>query len=71
VCFVDATREDGSMPEFLKAVARRIVQSGEAWCSTTVVNGATVLRACITHYGTEAGDVQALVRLLGEMRDVE
>ena len=69
VCFVDEIRENGATPEFLKAVARRVVQSGEVWCSTTVVNGVTVLRACITHYGTQAEDVQALVRVLGEARN--
>lgn len=64
VCFVDATHENGSTPEFLKAVAKRIVQGGSAWLSTTLLNGATVLRACITNYGTQERDVQALVRHL-------
>ena len=73
VCFVDELHENGSTPEFLKAIARRIVQSGEAWLSTTLLNGKTVLRACITNYATQEGDVQALVRLLrrvaGEIPD--
>jgi hypothetical protein len=64
VCFVDETHENGSTPEFLKAVVKKIVQSGEAWISTTLLNGKTVLRACITNYGTHAEDVQTLVRLL-------
>jgi glutamate/tyrosine decarboxylase-like PLP-dependent enzyme len=69
VCFVDATHADGSTPEFLKDIARRIVQSGEAWVSTTLAGGRTVLRACITSYATQATDVQALVRLLGNARE--
>jgi glutamate/tyrosine decarboxylase-like PLP-dependent enzyme len=64
VCFVDETHEYGSTPEFLKTIAKRIVQSGDAWISTTLLNGKTVLRACITNYGTEVEDVRALVRLL-------
>ncbi|MFY7999974.1 MAG: pyridoxal phosphate-dependent decarboxylase family protein [Candidatus Kapaibacteriota bacterium] len=64
VCFVDESLENGSTPEFLKAVAKRIVQSGEAWLSTTLLNGKTVLRACITNYTTQESDVQVLVRLL-------
>jgi glutamate/tyrosine decarboxylase-like PLP-dependent enzyme len=68
VCFVDETSPNGSTPEFLKAIVRNIVRGGEAWLSTTLLNGQTVLRACITHYGTGADDVQALVRLLGKAR---
>ncbi len=68
VCFVDETLPNGSEPEFLKAVVRNIVRGGEAWLSTTLLNGQTVLRACITHYGTQAEDVQALVRLLDAAR---
>jgi glutamate/tyrosine decarboxylase-like PLP-dependent enzyme len=68
VCFVDESHENGSVPEFLKAVAKRIVQSGEAWLSTTLLNGKTVLRACITNYATQEDDIQALVRLLDKVR---
>jgi glutamate/tyrosine decarboxylase-like PLP-dependent enzyme len=68
VCFVDETLTNGSAPEFLKSVVRNIIRGGEAWLSTTLLNGQTVLRACITHYGTSADDVQALVQLLDAAR---
>lgn len=71
VCFVDETLPNGSTPEFLKAIVRNIVRGGEAWLSTTLLNGKTVLRACITHYGTSAEDVRALVRLLEKVRKQE
>ncbi len=69
VCFVDRTTDCGTTPEFLKTIAQKIVQSGEAWLSTTVVNDETVLRACITNYMTQTTDVQALVQLLGAARE--
>lgn len=68
VCFVDETLTNGSAPEFLKSVVRNIIRGGEAWLSTTLLSGQTVLRACITHYGTSADDVQALVQLLEAAR---
>lgn len=68
VCFVDETSPNGFAPDFLKAVVRNIIRGGEAWLSTTLLNGQTVLRACITHYGTSADDVQALLQLLDAAR---
>jgi hypothetical protein len=68
VCFVDVSREGGSAPIFLKGIAQRIVQGGGAWLSTTSLSGQTVLRACITHYNTQADDVRALVYLVSEAR---
>jgi glutamate/tyrosine decarboxylase-like PLP-dependent enzyme len=44
----------------------RIVASGSAWISATIVGGSRpVLRACITNYRTSSEDVLALVDLLG------
>ncbi|MEZ5399979.1 MAG: pyridoxal-dependent decarboxylase [Bryobacteraceae bacterium] len=46
-------------------IARRVVASGEAWISSTVLGGRTrALRACITNYRTTAEDVGALVGTL-------
>jgi len=47
-----------------QSIVRQIVESGQAWISTTVIAGRTVLRACITHYGTQPEDVRALVSAL-------
>ena len=58
-CFTD---EGGADPQ---AIVNRVLASGQAWCSTTLLGGSdTVLRACITNYTTEAPDVRALVAVL-------
>ena len=62
VCFSDPA---GADPH---AIVMRIVSSGEAWISTTVVHGKTVIRACITNYRTQPEDVAALVELLNAAR---
>jgi glutamate/tyrosine decarboxylase-like PLP-dependent enzyme len=62
-CFTD---EGGTDPQ---VVVSRVVSSGKAWCSTTVLGGREkVIRACITNYATQAVDVRALVSALGEAR---
>jgi glutamate/tyrosine decarboxylase-like PLP-dependent enzyme len=58
VCFSDRDGADAL------SIARRMVSSGQAWISTTVIGGRSVLRACITHYGTQPEDVRALVAAL-------
>ena len=47
-----------------ESMVRQIVESGQAWISTTVIGGRTVLRACITHYATRREDVRSLVSAL-------
>ncbi len=63
VCFRDRSGADPA------AVVRRVVGSGEAWISTTLlpVYGAT-LRACITNYRTQADDIHALIESLDHAR---
>ncbi len=66
VCFTD---ENFKSSEYLERISREIVTSGEAWISTTLLNGKiSVLRACITNYMTEPEDVRYLVRELGKVR---
>jgi glutamate/tyrosine decarboxylase-like PLP-dependent enzyme len=65
VCFSDP---NGADPH---AIVMRIVSAGEAWISTTQIKGKTVLRACITNYRTEPGDIQALLQSLNQARDSE
>jgi glutamate/tyrosine decarboxylase-like PLP-dependent enzyme len=62
VCFSDPEGSDAH------TIVMRIVSSGQAWISTTVVHGKTVIRACITNYRTQAEDVVALVELLSDAR---
>ncbi len=68
-CFVDAARADGDSIVYLQAVADRIVASGAAWISTTrLKDGQPVLRACITNFRTEEGDLEALLAAIDEAR---
>ena len=70
VCFVDAQRDGRQSAAFVEAVAMDVVASGEAWISTVVLGEVgPALRACITNYRTEPGDVEALVASLGRARE--
>lgn len=62
ICFSDPA---GADPH---AIVMRIVSSGEAWISTTLIKSKPVLRACITNYRTQPSDIQALIRSLNEVR---
>ncbi len=74
LCFDDPVRlgrgpSGEGQAEALGAIAASVVESGEAWISTTRVGaGSTVLRACVTNYRTEPLDVVALVGSLGRAR---
>jgi glutamate/tyrosine decarboxylase-like PLP-dependent enzyme len=61
VCFA----KTGANAEKHQQIASKMVRSGKAWISTTVVGGKrTVLRACITNYRTCENDVKALIEVL-------
>jgi glutamate/tyrosine decarboxylase-like PLP-dependent enzyme len=70
VCFVDGALYEGATVEYLEAVCKSIVASGEAWLSIARIgdDDTTVLRACVTNYLTEAADVDALVESLNHAR---
>jgi glutamate/tyrosine decarboxylase-like PLP-dependent enzyme len=65
VCFADS----GGDADTQRAIASDVVRSGAAWISPTVIGGRTVMRACITHYGTAPEDVAALVEALRQARE--
>lgn len=68
-CFVDGQADGGGSLEHLRAIERRVVDSGEAWISTTVLDAdRPVLRACITSYLTEEQHLDALVDALNRSR---
>ena len=62
ICFSDP---GGADPH---AMVMQVVQSGEAWISTTLLAGRRVARACITNYRTEPRDIEALVESLAGAR---
>jgi len=69
VCFRDPTVSSDDQGKYHNNIADRLVASGEAWLSTTILANATpVLRACITNFRTQEKDVQHLVELLGRIR---
>jgi glutamate/tyrosine decarboxylase-like PLP-dependent enzyme len=70
VCFVDRALWEGASAEYLEAVCKSVVASGEAWLSVARVgdDDRVVLRACVTSYRTNAVDVDALVELLNRAR---
>lgn len=51
-----------------EAVARRVVESGTSWISTTRMVGRPVLRACVTSYRTREPDLRRLAAALREAR---
>jgi len=64
VCFTN-----GGGAEQLRSIAKKVVSSGEAWISTTLLAKTTpALRACITNYRTRESDVDALVAALDAAR---
>ena len=65
VCFVEKTPQIRHPDVHIKAIANKVVTSGKAWVSTTYLNKTLpVLRACITNYRTDTGDVLALINEL-------
>ncbi len=70
VCFVDRALREGSTAEYLYAVQKSVVASGESWISIARVgdDNRPVLRAGITNFRTNAADVDALVESLNRAR---
>lgn len=54
----------GSADEHNSAIARRMQQEGDAYVTSAVVDGMTVLRPCITNFRTTEADVRALVEIV-------
>jgi glutamate/tyrosine decarboxylase-like PLP-dependent enzyme len=70
VCFVDRENPEGRSAQYLEAIARAVLSSGQAWISTTRIrNGEPVLRACITNHRTSSEDLDALIDILDSVRE--
>jgi glutamate/tyrosine decarboxylase-like PLP-dependent enzyme len=68
VCFT----RDSLTHEKLLRICARVVNSGEAWISTTLLPGKEmVLRACITNYRTEVEHLDRLVHALRKAWETE
>src|SRR5262245_25786186 len=54
VCFVDRALREGATAEYLEAVCKSVVASGEAWLSIARIGDDHIpaLRACVTNYRT-------------------
>src|SRR5262245_9352589 len=70
VCFVDRALREGATAEYLEAVCKSVVASGEAWLSIARIGDDHIpaLRACVTNYRTGDADVDALVESLNRAR---
>ncbi|MFW9992156.1 MAG: pyridoxal phosphate-dependent decarboxylase family protein [Candidatus Odinarchaeota archaeon] len=73
ICFVNKSNQyrhqEKDSQFFVSSIARKIIDSGEAWISTTHLNRTVpVLRACITNYRTDKEDIKVLVQLLDKTR---
>jgi glutamate/tyrosine decarboxylase-like PLP-dependent enzyme len=55
-----------SLNKLNSAIQVRVVESGRAWVSTTVLNGVRAIRFCVTSYLTTEKDIDELVLLLQE-----
>ena len=54
----------GSANEHNAAIARRMQREGDAYVTSAVVDGQTVLRPCITNFRTTEDDITALVEIV-------
>ena len=69
VCFADATAAENGRAARLQAIVQGVLDSGEAWISTTVLGGAQpAIRACITCFRTGPQDVDRLAEALNRAR---
>ncbi len=68
VCFTDPDADPANAAAHHDALAAQVVGSGQAWISPTRLNGKPVLRACITSYRTDSGDLHILLDTLDQAR---
>jgi aromatic-L-amino-acid decarboxylase len=54
----------GSVDEHNSAIVRRMQEEGDAYVTSAVVDGKTVLRPCITNFRTSEDDVKALIEIV-------
>ncbi len=54
----------GSVDEHNTAIVRRMQEEGDAYVTSAVVDGKTVLRPCITNFRTSEDDVKALIGIV-------
>lgn len=59
LCIAPPLGADGA-----RAIVNRVLTSGHAWVSTTILEGREVIRACVTHGQTTARDIVELVGTL-------
>ena len=66
VCFVDPGAPQDMAHH--QRIVDQVLDTGQAWISTTAVDGRPTIRACITSHRTTHKDIDALVELLQETR---
>jgi len=69
VCFQDARHPRGASLPYLEAMARAVVESGQAWVSVTSLGSSLPsIRACITSFRTEERSLDVLTDSLCDAR---
>ncbi len=69
-CFVPEGHVDLSDRATLDGIVQRVVRSGDAWISSTVLGGKdAAMRACITNYRSTEADIDALIETLDRARE--
>jgi aromatic-L-amino-acid decarboxylase len=66
VCFVDPNAPQDMTHH--QRIVDQVLDTGQAWISTTAVNGQPTIRACITSHRTTHKDIDTLVALLQQTR---
>ncbi len=67
ICFRYVPRREMAMDALQQAIADALAQSGEAFLSTTRLDGRTTLRFCFINWRTTASDVETVVGLLRQI----
>ena len=64
VCFIPPSNWSVTEHEQFESIAKFVVNSRDAWISTTKLGGRSVLRACITNHATREQDLDRLIELI-------
>jgi glutamate/tyrosine decarboxylase-like PLP-dependent enzyme len=67
ICFRYVPRRALPLDALQQAIADELARSGQAFLSTTRLDGRTTLRFCFTNWRTTAQDVEAIVAILAEI----
>lgn len=68
ICFIDEAAWRRKDRNFAYEINQHILSTGRVWISIFTVHGMPTLRACMTNYDTNEGNIRELIRILNEAR---